>query len=118
MLEDDWDACGAGRGCRACEGATATEVVPRYRGNVPFRCGVTPCCASVGAAGRDVGSVPALPRLKRLQLIQDVTIVVVMMIVIVTSGVMGGRLRVTVVDDADDLARGGAVMRVMIVVDG
>ena len=98
--------------------ATAAGIVPRYRGNVPFRCGVTPCRASVGAAGRDVGSVPALPKPKRLQLIHDVTIVVVMTIVIVTDGVMGRRLRVTVVDDADDLRRGGIVRRVMIVVDG
>ena len=65
-----------------------------------------------------MGSLPALPRLKRLQLTQDVTIVVVMVIVIVTDGVMSRGLRVTVVDDADDLTSGGLAMRVTVVVDG
>ena len=102
--------------------ATAPATVPRCRGYVLFRCDVTPCCVSVRAAGKDVGPVPAMPKLKWLQLIQSVTIVMVtMMVVVVTSGVVGGRWKVTGEDDADDVTRGvivTMVMREVIAVDG
>ena len=102
--------------------AAAVATVPRCRGNVLFRCAVTPCRASVRAAGTVVGPVPAVPKLKWLQLIQSVRIVTVtMMVVVVTSGEMGERLKVTVENNADEVTRGvmvTMVMREVIVVDG
>ena len=69
-------------------------------------------------AGGEVGSLPLLPTLKRLRSIHDVVIVVVVAIVIMTDGMMGWWLRVTVVDDADGLTSGGMMVRVTVLVDG
>ena len=43
---------------------------------------------------------------------------VVMAVLFVTNGVISRRLRMTVVDDADDLTSDGIAMRVTVVVDG